>query len=162
MALPTHFMGIKMSIFTGTFVLDDSPAQNTIAKTNIQLGQQESQISTNRHKLTEYFQWAMHMANIWGSYLARTAQGQATMAKYAKYNTALNILSAQLSIALTINRGLSDIGTGQLAAGYFQLALATSMEYIMVDMQNLQLQQEEAATALAEGQSWFAAYGGNG
>jgi hypothetical protein len=147
--------------FTGTFVLDDSQAQNTIAKTNTQLKQQESNINSNRHRLDSYFQWAMHMANIWGSYLARTAQGQAAMARYAKLNTGLNILSAQLSIALTVKRGVSDIAAGNLAAGYFQLALATSMEYISMDMQNLKEKQEEAATALAEGQSWFAAYGGN-
>jgi hypothetical protein len=145
--------------YYGYFVLDDSQAQGVIQKTNNQLATQEKTITNNKHRLDTYFQWAMHMANIWGTYMAKMSEGTKAHAVYQAAVQGLNIMSAELSIALTVKRAMSDLATpGMQAAGAFQLALAASMQYIVIDMQRLKVEMDELANATQEAAGYFNNY----
>jgi hypothetical protein len=144
--------------FTGTFVLDDSQAQSTIQKTNNQLTAQERKIQNNQNRLSTYFSWAMHMANIWGNYIAHQLEGTKYAAQMATVTEGLQIMSAELSIALTAKRAASDIAQGNYGAGAFQLALAASMQYILIDMRRLKMQAEREAARAAQMTALWNAY----
>jgi len=149
------------SQFTGTFVLDDSQAQSTIAKTNRQLGDQENQIKRNKHRLDTYFQWAMHFANIWAGYMTRNLEGTAKYAQYQAVAQNLNIVSAELSIALITKRALADLATGTpvgIAAGVAQLAIAGSMQFILIEMQGQKKRAESHQKDLENARAFFDAY----
>jgi len=147
--------------FTGIFTLDDSQPQSVIQKANTQLAAQDATIKHNKHRLDTYFQWAMHMANIWGTYMARMSEGTKAHAQYQTAVQGLNIMSAELSIALTVKRALSDLAVpnpAMQAAGAFQLGLAASMQFILIDMQRLKAEQEQLANATQDAAGYFHNY----
>jgi hypothetical protein len=152
-------MVIRMGeIYSGTFILDDSQAQGVVNKTDRQLATQERVIQNNRNRLETYFGWAMHMAHVWANYIAHNLEGTALGAKLQEVQTGLNIASAELSIALTTKRGLSDIATGNVAPGMFQLALAGSMQVILLDMERQRRKQQVESERGARMRQMWAAY----
>jgi hypothetical protein len=147
--------------FTAKLVLDTATATSQANAVDNKANQAIKKIETAKTRLSTYFEWGMHMANIWANYIARNMEGLEMAQRMQIIQQGLQIGSAEMSILLTTKRGISDIATGTpagIAAGIFQLSLAASMQYILIDMQLQRRNMEAQMREQQQARAFFAAY----
>jgi hypothetical protein len=144
--------------FTAYIIADDSDVQAKVMKQDGNIKQLDKNLETHQHKLHTYFQWATHMVMLWSNYASQILEGTAAGAKLESLIAGIQIASAEASIAMTVQRGLSDIGQGRIAAGYFQLALAASMQYINLEMYRIRRQADLLAKEAERTRQFFDQY----
>jgi hypothetical protein len=146
--------------FTAKLVLDTSTASSQANAVNNQATQAISKVENAKQRLSSYFEWGMHMANLWANYIARNMEGTEMGARMQILQEGLSIASAEMSVAMTVKRGISDISAGNVGAGIFQLGIAASMQIMIIDMQRLRYQMKMSQAAAAHTRKYFMAYRG--
>lgn len=144
--------------FTAKLVLDTAQASSAANAVDNKANQAIKKIETAKQRLSTYFEWGMHMANIWANYMARNMEGIEQSQRFMLMQQGIQIASAEMSVVMTTKRALSDIAAGNIYAGTFQLALAASMQYMIIDMQIQRTQMEQQQRDIAQARAFFSAY----
>lgn len=109
----------------------------------------DTALERHKHRLQTIFQWSLHLVSIWAHYAARIAEGTTQGIVLSKALQTISIASAEMSVIMTTKRAMSDLAEGRFAAGTFQLVLAASMQFMLIDME-INRQQTEALQRSAE------------